>query len=44
MTIAFDGHADVNSIDRWTVAGTSSRVMGANPSFGKYRSAVVVSR
>ena len=44
MTVALDGQADVNSMDVWTVAGTSARAIGSNPNLGKYRSAVVVSR
>jgi hypothetical protein len=44
MTAALDGQAEVNSMDVWTVAGTSVRAIRSNPNFGKYRSAVVVSR
>jgi hypothetical protein len=44
MTVAVDGHAEVNSIEVWTVAGTSVGAIGWNPNFGKYRSAVVVRR
>ena len=36
--------AEVNSIDVWTDGGTSARVIRSNPNFGKYCSAVVVSR
>ncbi len=44
MTVADAGHADVNSIDVRTAAGTSSRVMRSNPNVGKYSDAVVVRR
>ena len=44
MTAALVGHAEVNSMEVWTVAGTSVRAIGSNPNFGKNRSAVVVSR
>ena len=44
MTVALDGHAEVNSTDVWTDAGTSARAIRSKPNFGKYRSAVVVSR
>ena len=42
MTTADAGQADWNSTDSCTDAGTSSRVIGSNPNFGKNRSAVVV--
>ena len=35
ITIALDGHADVNSTDRCTPAGTSARVMRSKPNLGK---------
>jgi hypothetical protein len=44
MTAALVGHADVNSTEAWTVAGTSVRAIRSNPNLGKNRSAVVVSR
>src|SRR5580765_3782886 len=44
MTVADDGHADVNSLDVWTEAGTAWRSMRSKPNLGKNRSAVVVSR
>ena len=44
MTTAETGHADWNSIEACTDAGTSSRSICSKPSFGKNRSAVVVSR
>jgi hypothetical protein len=44
MTAALAGHAEVNSMEVWTVAGTSVRAIRSNPNFGKYRSAVVVNR
>jgi hypothetical protein len=44
MTIALDGHADVNSTDVRTSDGTSPRSIRSNPNLGKYRSAVVVSK
>ena len=44
MTTAVDGHADLNSTDDCTDAGTSARAMRSNPNLGKNRSAVVVSR
>ena len=44
MTIADAGQADWNSTDSCTDGGTSSRVIGSNPNFGKKRSAVVVKR
>jgi hypothetical protein len=44
ITVALDGHAEVNSTDAWTVIGTSLRAMRSNPNFGKNPSAVVVKR
>jgi hypothetical protein len=44
MTIAVDGHADVNSTDVRTPGGTLPRSIRSNPYLGKYSSAVVVSR
>src|SRR6478672_11861579 len=44
MTVAFKGHADRNSVDVCTPAGTSVRSMRSNPNRGKNPSAVVVSR
>ena len=44
MTVALDGHAEVNSTDARTLIGTSSRAMRSNPNFGKNLSAVVVKR
>ena len=44
MTIALAGQAERNSIDAWTDAGTSARSIRSKPNFGKYPSAVVVSR
>ncbi len=35
ITVALDGHADVNSTDDCTVAGTSARVKRSNPNLGK---------
>ena len=35
MTAALDGHADVNSTEALTVAGTSARSMRSNPNLGK---------
>jgi hypothetical protein len=44
MTVAFEGHADRNSMDVCTPAGTSVRSMRSKPNRGKNPSAVVVSR
>jgi hypothetical protein len=33
MTVALDGHADRNSIEVWTDAGTSFRSIRSNPNF-----------
>jgi hypothetical protein len=35
MTTALEGHAVVNSMDALTDGGTSSRVIGWKPNFGK---------
>jgi hypothetical protein len=35
MIVAVDAHADVNSIDVCTPAGTSLRMMRSNPNLGK---------
>jgi hypothetical protein len=44
MTIALDEHADRNSTDSRTLAGTSLRSTRLNPNRGKKPSAVIVSR
>jgi len=44
MTVALDGHAEMNSTEVCTVLGTSARVMRSNPNLGKKPSAVVVRR
>ena len=44
MTVAVDGHADVNSTDVCTSVGTSARAIRVNPNLGKKSSAVVVNR
>ena len=44
MTIALAGHADRNSSDCCTLAGTCVLSIGANANFGKNPCAVVVSR
>ena len=44
ITTAVDGHADWNSTDTCTLAGTSDRAIRTNPNLGKKPSAVVVSK
>jgi hypothetical protein len=44
ITTAVEGHADRNSTDICTLAGTSERAIRTNPNRGKNASAVVVSR
>jgi len=44
MTVALEGHADVNSTDRCTRPGTSVLEIVSNPKRGKNVSAVVVNR
>ena len=44
ITMAVDGHADRNSTDVCTLAGTCGRVIRSNANLGKNSFAVVVSR